>query len=158
MKMMLVAGMAGALLAGAAEAQSIPTSPAQAHARLNALVGGSGFYDGWAMQPSYSKMDFKPGASVRPDGDCASVIVGPEFGVRFDWRQADNIRSSGSLRAVSADDPFNRIPLEFIEVSFDDPALTLRLFFRSAEHRDSAATAARYLGQRCNPSGFSVEE
>lgn len=158
MKMMLLVGMAGAFLAGAANAQSSPASPAQAQARLNTLVGGSGFYDGWAMQPSYSKVDFKPGVSIRSDGDCASVFVVPEGGVRFDWRQADDLRSSGSLRAVSPDDPFTRISLEFIEVSFDEPALTLRLFFRTTADRDSAARSARYLGQRCNPSGFSVEE
>jgi hypothetical protein len=158
MKMMLLAGTAGALLAGAAHAQSNPASPAQAHARLNALVGGSGFYDGWAMHlPSPRTTDFKPGVSVRSDSDCASVFVTPEGGVRFDWRQAESLDSRSSLRAVSPDDPFNRISLSFIEVSFGAAAPTLRLFFRSAADRDSAATAARYLGQRCNPGGFTVE-
>ena len=154
--MMLVVGMAGAFLAGAANAQSSPTSPAEAHARLNALVGGSGFYDGWAMHlPSPRTTDFKPGVVVRSDSECASVVVAPEGPVRYDWRQAARLRSSSSLRPVAG--PMgDRIPLQFMEVSFGASAPTLRLFFRSAADRDSAAAAARYLGQRCNPGGFSV--
>lgn len=158
MKMMLVVGLAGAFLAGAANAQSTPTSPAQAHARLNALVGGSGFYDGWAMHlPSPRTTDFKPGVSVRSDGECANVVVAPEGEVRFDWRQVARIRSSSSSRPVGG--PMgDRVPLYFMEASFGASAPALRLFFRSATDRDSAAAAAGYLGQRCNPGGFSVQE
>ncbi len=158
MKMMLAVGVVGAFLAGAADAQSIPASPSAAHSQLAAVVGGSGFHDGWAMHlPSPRTTDFEPGVRVSADGECASVVSGPAGSVRFDWRQAARIRSAGSLRPVSS--PMGpRIPLEYVEVSFGAESPALRLFFKTEADRDRAAAAARYLGQRCNAAGFSVDD
>lgn len=158
MKIMLLVVIAGAILAGTAHAQSGPTSPAQAHARLNAVVGGSGFYDGWAMHlPSPRTTDFKPGASVRSDSECVSVVLSPEGEVRFDWRQVARIRSSSSLRPIGS--PMgDRISLYFMEALFGESSPALRLFFRSTTDRDSAMAAARFLGQRCNPGGVSLQD
>lgn len=156
MRMMLIAGLAGAVLAGAATAQSGPTSPAAAHGRLSAMMGGAGFYDGWTMHlPSPRMTDLTPGASIRSGGDCASVITTTEGDVQFNWRQVSGVRSSSASRAIGS--PMgDRISLYFMVSSFGGSAPAFRLFFRNAADRDTAFAAASYLAQRCNPGGFTV--
>lgn len=156
MRMIFAAGLAAAVLAGGATAQSGPTSPAAAHGRLSAMVGGAGFYDGWAMHlPSPRTTDLKPGTAIRSESDCASVIATPEGEVRFDWRQVSGVRSSSSSRPIGS--PMGeRISLYFMESQFGASAPALRLFFRNAADRDTAFAAASYLAQRCNPGGFTV--